>query len=50
MIKVINSLFQENTYLIEADNNLCYVIDPGSDFKSICKKIDENFKGIEQCF
>ena len=46
MIKVINSLFQENTYLIEADNNLCYVIDPGSDFKSICKKINENFKGI----
>ena len=47
MIKVVNYLFQENTYLVETENNFCYIIDPGSDFKNICKKIDENFKGVK---
>ena len=47
MIKIVNSLFQENTYLIKTDNDLCYVIDPGSDYNNIVKKIDENFKGVK---
>lgn len=47
MIKIVNSLFQENTYLIDAGDSLCYVIDPGSDFRNISLKIDENFNGIK---
>lgn len=47
MIKIVNSLFQENTYLIDAGENLCYIIDPGSDFKNISRKIDENFNGVK---
>ena len=47
MKKIVNSLFQENTYLISFNNDLCYVIDPGSDYKKICSVIDENYKGVK---
>ncbi len=47
MLRIINSLFQENTYIVDADDSFCYIIDPGSDFEKIDSKIRENFKGVK---
>ena len=46
MQKIVNSLFQENTYLIETEGKKCYIIDPGSDYNNIVKKIEENYLGV----
>lgn len=47
IIKIFNSVFEENTYLIIDQNNSCYIIDPGSDYKTIKNQLlNLKVKGI----